>query len=55
VRGRVVSFGGGELLVRSLNGALLARVAAAYGDFDFDGIRLAYLDSPRVIAVARSR
>jgi hypothetical protein len=54
-RGRVVSFSAGELTVRSLAGAVVARVAAAYGGFDFDGRRLAYLYSPKVVAIARIR
>ena len=42
-------------LIESLNGDVLSRRFAAYGDFDFDGRRLAYLRSVKVIAVDRLR
>ena len=43
------------LTVRTLAGGAVARLPAAYGAFDFDGRRLAYLKAPKVIAVARLR
>jgi hypothetical protein len=43
------------LVVETLDGRITNRLPAAYGDFDFDGQRLAYLKSVRVIAVARIR
>lgn len=53
--GRIASFGKGELTVRTLAGAAVASLPAAYGAFDFDGRRLAYLQAPKVIAVASLR
>jgi hypothetical protein len=36
-------------------GEIVSLTAAAYGDFDFDGRRLAYLRSSKSIAIARIR
>ena len=44
---------GNSLLLKSLDGKNTRRFDAAYGGFDFDGRRIAYLQSPKVIAVAR--
>jgi hypothetical protein len=53
--GRIAAFARGELFVRALDGRIVARRQAAYGDFDFDGHRLAYLRSLKVIEVDRLR
>jgi len=53
--GRVAYFNRGKLVVQTLDGEIVALTAAAYGDFDFDGRRLAYLRSLKSIAIARLR
>lgn len=53
--GRVAYFTRGALVVQTLAGDVVARRQAAYGDFDFDGHRLAYLQSGKAIRVDRLR
>jgi hypothetical protein len=53
--GRVAFFTRGALVVRELDGKVVKQQRAAYGDFDFDGHRLAYLRSPKSIGIARIR
>lgn len=52
---RVAYFNRGKLVVQTLDGEIVALTPAGYGDFDFDGRRLAYLRSPKSIAIARIR
>jgi hypothetical protein len=44
-----------RLVVETSEGRIVSNRTVAYGGFDFDGRRVAYLDSPKQIAVARVR
>jgi hypothetical protein len=53
--GRIAYFTRGTLVVQGLDGRIAAHRTAAYGDFDFDGHRLAYLHSVKAIRVDQLR